>query len=337
MTALSLPERPALQPPVYTRLPKPAAARVPRWTAVLDPPEHAARWRIALRPLLPDWQLADPDDADALARSQVLLTWRPAPQLLCALPRLQLVQVLGAAPDAVLRTRLPSCVRVARTCGAHQVRQTVEYALAAVMHYHRGFDVYAAQQRRQQWLARPIRTADERRVGVMGLGQVGSAVAAQLAQLGFRVRGWSRTEHKVQGVDTFHGAAGLETFLRATEILVCLLPLTDHTRGMLGSPLFDALPPGARLVHMGPSEQLVLDDVAAALDDGRLAHAMVDGFDAATAAGEHPLWQHERVAVTPQVAGGLRPEIGATLVARNLQRWVRNEALLNQVDRARGY
>jgi glyoxylate/hydroxypyruvate reductase A len=336
MTAISLPERLALQQ-------APQAARPcvppPRWAAVLDPPGQAARWRIALRPLLPGWELADADNAEALANSQVLLTWRAAPHLLQAMPRLQLVQVLGASPDALLCSRLPPGVRVARTCGAHQVRQAVEYALAAVLHYHRGFDRYTTQQRQQDWQPLPIRTADERRVGVMGLGQLGSAVATQLAGLGFRVRGWSRSEHQLPGVDTFHGAAGLETFLRATEILVCLLPLTDHTRGLLGSPLFDALPPGARLVHMGAGEQLVLDDVQAALDDGRLAHATLDGFDADTGAPlqAHGLWQHPRITATPRVAGGLRPEIGAGLVARNLQRWARDEALLHVVDRKKGY
>lgn len=327
MTAICIPERLALQQPRH--------APPPRWTAVLDPPGDAARWRQALHLLLPHWHLADPRDDGALARSQVLLTANPSPRLLQALPRLQFVQVLGGSAAAVLDARLPPAVRIARTCGDHPLRQAVEYALAAVMSYHRGFDVYAAQQRQPCWRPLPVRTADERRVGVMGLGRVGAAVAQQLAQLGFRVRGWSRHEHPLAGVDTFHGSAGLVDFLRATEILVCLLPLTAHTCGLLDRGVFDALPAGARLVHMGSQRQCVLPHLLAALDDGRLAHATLDDTDEPQA--PCPLRQHPRVTLTPHVAGRLRPETGAALVARNLQRWARNDTLLDAVDRARGY
>ena len=202
MTAICVPERLALQHPLPGRVPHRPHEHAPRWTAVLDPPDQAARWRQALRTLLPHWHLADPSDTEALARSQVLLTGCQNPGLLATLPRLQLVQVLGGSPEAVLGARLPATVCIARTCGAHQLRQAVEYALSAVLHYHRGFDVYAAQQRQPCWRPLPVRTADERRVGVMGLGRLGSAVALQLAQLGFRVRGWSRNEHRLPGADT---------------------------------------------------------------------------------------------------------------------------------------
>jgi len=340
MTAVCAPERQALQQPLPGRLLHPLREHAPRWIAVLDPPGQAARWRQALRPLLPHWHLADPGDTDMLAQSKVLLTGCPSPSLLATLPRLQVVQVLGGGAEAVLRARLPATVRIARTCGAHQVRQTVEYALTAVMNYHRGFDVYAAQQPQQCWRPLPVRTADERRVGVMGLGRLGSAVALQLAQLGFRVRGWSRNEHPLRGVDTFHGPAGLEPFLMANEILVCLLPLTEQTRGLLSRHVFDALPPGARLVHMGSHRQCQPHDLLAALNDGRLAHATLDDAEAHDDHGLQdlqPLRQHPRVTITPNVASRLRPETGAALVARNLHRWTRNEALLDVVDRDRGY
>ena len=327
MTAICIPERLALQQPLH--------APPPGWTAALDPPGDAARWRQALRLLLPHWHLADPMDDEALARSQVLLSANPSARLLQALPRLQFVQVLGGSAAAVLDARLPPTVRIARTCGSHPLRQAVEYALASVMNYHGGFDVYAAQQRQPCWRPLPVRTADERRVGVMGLGRVGSAVAQQLAQLGFRVRGWSRTEHPLAGVDTFHGSTGLVDFLRATEILVCLLPLTSHTCGLLNRGVFDALPGGARLVHMGSQRQCVLPHLLAALNDGRLAHATLDDTDASQA--PCPLRLHPRVTLTPHVAGRLRPETGAALVARNLRRWERNDTLLDAVDRARGY
>lgn len=327
MTAICLPERRALQQPLH--------APHPRWTAVLDPPGEPARWRQALRLLLPHWHLADPLDDGALARSQVLLTANPSPRLLQSLPRLEFVQVLGGCAAGVLDARLPAAVRIARTCGSHQVRQAAEYALTAVMTYHRGFDIYASQQRQPCWRPLPVRTADERRVGVMGLGRVGSAVAGLLAQLGFRVRGWSRHEHAMAGVDTFHGNAGLVDFLRATEILVCLLPLTAHTCGLLDRSVFDALPAGARLVLMGSQRHCVLPHLLTALDDGRLAHVTLDDTDEPS--GAHPLRQHPRVTLTPQVVGRLRPETGAAVVARNLQRWARGEALLDAVDRARGY
>ncbi|HET7867250.1 MAG TPA: NAD(P)-dependent oxidoreductase, partial [Burkholderiaceae bacterium] len=157
----------------------------------------------------------------------------------------------------------------------------------------------------------------------------------QLAQLGFRVRGWCRHPHGLAGVDSFHGSAGLTDFLRATEILVCALPLTAQTCGLLDRGVFAALPTGARLVHMGSRRQCVLPHLLAALDGGQLAHATFD--DTEEPQEPCPLRQHPRVTLTPQVVGRLRPETGAALVARNLQRWARDEALLDAVDRARGY
>ena len=182
-----------------------------------------------------------------------------------------------------------------------------------------------------------MKTAAERRVGVLGLGSLGQATLAQLVALGFECAGWSRSRHAIEGVRCLAGAAELGPFLAHTDILVCLLPLTDETRGFLNASLFERLPTGAALVHAGRGPQLVVPDLLAALDAGHLSEAVLDVTDPEPLPPGHPLWLHERVRITPHIASMTQPLSAAHAVIDNLRRFQRGQALLGQVDRKRGY
>jgi glyoxylate/hydroxypyruvate reductase A len=196
---------------------------------------------------------------------------------------------------------------------------------------------YRRAQQRREWKALPVKTAGERRVGVLGLGSLGQAVLAQLTALNFDCAGWSRSRHAIDGVRCFAGEAELPSFLERTEILVCLLPLTGETRGFLNWSLFAHLPQGAALVHVGRGPQLVVPDLLKALDSGRIADAVLDVTDPEPLPAEHPLWSHERVRITPHIASVTQPVSAARVVLENLRRFARGEALAGLVDRARGY
>ena len=179
--------------------------------------------------------------------------------------------------------------------------------------------------------------AGSRRIGIMGLGVLGQAVLEALGRFGFSLAGWSRSVHTVPGVACHAGAAGLPAFLAGCDILVCLLPLTPQTRGILNAGLFNELPRGAAVVNVGRGPHLVADDLLAALEQGQISAAVVDVTDPEPPPPQHPFWSHPRIWLTPHIASTVQPESGADAVIANIRRHLRGEAPIGLVDRARGY
>jgi glyoxylate/hydroxypyruvate reductase A len=217
------------------------------------------------------------------------------------------------------------------------IRGMVEYVTHAVLDLHRDMPAYRRAQQRAQWQPLPVKTAGERRVGVLGLGSLGQAVLAQLAAFGFDSAGWSRSQHAIEGVRCLSGPAGLNDLLAHSDILVCLLPLTDETRGFLNAALFERLPRGAAVVHVGRGPQLVVPHLLAALDAGHLSEVVLDVTDPEPLPPAHPLWSHAHVRITPHIASMTQPASAARVVIDNLRRFERGEPLVGLVDRARGY
>ena len=171
----------------------------------------------------------------------------------------------------------------------------------------------------------------------MGLGALGSHLARVLRDQGFAVSGWSRSAHAIDGITTYAGPEALDIFLSAPDVLVCLLPLTDATRGILNRRLFDNVKPGAALVHCGRGEHLVVDDLLSALDQGHLRGAVLDVFAQEPLPAASPLWAHPRVVVTPHMASGAQPAVIVGQIFDNLQRVRSGQPVLYTVDRSAGY
>ena len=208
--------------------------------------------------------------------------------------------------------------------------------------HHRRQRLYDAQQRERVWRAHDQPAAGEVTVGIMGLGVIGASAAAVLGQLGFKVAGWSRTPKKLPGVETFHGNAGLDAFLARTEILVCLLPRTRDTEGILNLALFrklkrDGAAGGAFLINAGRGPLQVDADILAALDEGTLAGATLDVFPHEPLPPDSALWAHPKVTITPHNAGDISPRVFAPHVIAQIERFERGLPLENLVDRTRGY
>jgi glyoxylate/hydroxypyruvate reductase A len=217
------------------------------------------------------------------------------------------------------------------------VEGMVEYVTQAVLTIHRDLFDYAAQQRDQVWREHPVRAAASRRVGVLGLGTLGQAVLDTLRRFGFPCAGWSRTPRTLDGVDCYAGDAALDAFLARTDILICLLPLTDSTRGLLGARVFDALPAGASLVQVGRGPQLDSAALLAALASGRLDSAILDVTDPEPLPPGHPFWTHPRIRLTPHIASATRPDTAVDAVLANLARHRAGQPMIGVVDRTRGY
>ena len=266
-----------------------------------------------------------------------LAAWEPPTDIAVRFPNLRLLFSSGAGVDQFDFSKLPAALPVVRMIEPGIIHGMVEYATHAVLDVHRDMPAYRRAQQRRQWQPLPVKTAAERRVGVLGLGSLGQAVLAQLVGLGFDCAGWSRSQHAVDGVHCFAGADALDAFLARSDILVCLLPLTDATRGFLDGRLFARLPRGAALVHVGRGPQLVTGDLLAALDSGHLAEAVLDVTDPEPLAPTDPLWSHERVRITPHIASMTVAATAARVVLDNLRRFARGEPLIGSVDRTRGY
>jgi glyoxylate/hydroxypyruvate reductase A len=277
-----------------------------------------------------------PDIGDAHA-VRYLAAWVPPDDLATRFPNLELLFSTGAGVDQFDFAALPPMLPVDRMVEPGIVQGMVEYVTHAILDLHRDMPAYRRSQQRRQWQPIPVRTAAECRVGVLGLGSLGQAVLAQLVALGFDAAGWSRSRHDVPGVRCYAGEGELATFLSRTQVLVCLLPLTDATRGLLNAALFDMLPRGASLVHVGRGPQLVTADLRHALDAGQLAEAVLDVTDPEPLPEADPLWSHPRVRITPHIASMTQPQSSAHVVIDNLRRHARAEAPVGLVDRVRGY
>ena len=209
----------------------------------------------------------------------------------------------------------------------------VEYVTLATLALHRDWLTYAAQQREGRWQALRTRVASERRVGVLGLGVLGQAVLTRLASFGFQCAGWSRSSRALDGIECFAGAETLPAFLTRTDILVCLLPLTDATRHILNRDLFAQLPRGAALINTGRGGHLQQDHLLEALESGQLSAAVLDVADPEPLAADYPLWHHPRVMLTPHVASMTQPDSAVEVVLDNLRRHREGEPLIGLVDR----
>lgn len=277
-----------------------------------------------------------PDIGDAQA-VRYLAAWEPPADLATRFPQLALLFSTGAGVDQLDLAALPPQLPVVRMVEPGIVQGMVEYVTHAVLDLHRDMPAYRRAQQQRQWQALRVLPAAERRVGVLGLGALGQAVLAQLAALGFDLAGWSRSRHAVRGVIGHAGSAELGPFLARTQILVCMLPLTDATRGMLDAALFAALPRGASLVHVGRGPQLVAADLLQALDSGQLAEAVLDVTDPEPLPPDDALWLHPQVQITPHIASMTQPTSAARATIANLRRHARGEPLVGLVDRGRGY
>ena len=274
------------------------------------------------------------DAADVVA----VAAWHPPAGLLGSLPNLRLMASIGAGTEHILRCPgLPASVPITRIVDPEQARGMAHYMLWAALHYHRGFDQMAAQQRQGLWRMPAQTPAAEFAVGVMGLGGMGLQTATCLRDAGFAVSGWSRSARSVAGIATCAGDAALAGFLAPLDLVICLLPLTPQTRGLCNTNFFAAMKPGAAFVNAGRGEQVVLPDLLAALDCGHVRGAVLDVFDTEPIASTDPLWTHPGLVITPHMASSASDHTIARQIVSNTWRVSLGQLPAHVMDREAGY
>jgi glyoxylate/hydroxypyruvate reductase A len=268
--------------------------------------------------------------------------WKPVPGELAAFPNLRVIFNLGAGVDALMADSSLPGVPLVRVAVADLTARMTEYVVLHVLMHHRQELYLRASQREKRWAPKSQWPAGAISVGIMGLGTLGAHAAQALAHLGFRVAGWSRSERKIDGVECFHGEEGLDAFLRRTNILVCLLPLTPGTRHILNRKLFAKLdrtgPIGAPvLINAGRGGLQNEADILQCLDDGTLGAVSLDVYATEPLPADSRFWIHPKVVLTPHNAADTDPDEISKYVARQIERFEAGGALDNIVDRGRGY
>lgn len=295
-----------------------------QWQALFAEQAADIEWRA-----WPD--IGDPRDIRYLA------AWQAPDDLDTLLPNLQVLFALSAGVDQLDLGRLPTSLPVVRLLDPGITQGMCEYASFAVLSLHRDMLRYRQQQTEKRWQAHRLVPAAKRRIGVMGLGLQARQILASLQPYGFALSGWARSRHRIPRVDCFAGAEQLPAFLGQCDIVLCVLPLTERTEGILDRQLFQHLPKGAALVNMGRGGHLVEEDLLDALASGQLSAAVLDVLQQEPAAPDHPFWHHPQILLTPHIAAMTQPESAFAVLLENIRRHQRGEPMLGQIDREQGF
>lgn len=300
-------------------------------------------WKSAMQKVAPGldvrvWQqgMASQPDVEFAA------AWLPPPHVLKDLPNLKVIFSLGAGVDAILKDPTLPDTPIVRVNDDDLTMRMTEYVVLHVLMHHRQQRRLDANQKQGLWDSFPTHAASSLSVGILGLGVLGEASALRLRDLGFQVAGWSRSRKTIEGVQSFAGASELDAFLARTDVLVCLLPATTETDGIINRALIRKLsrkgPFGAPyFINAGRGRQQVAADILAAIDAGDLYGATLDVFTVEPLPAADPLWSHPKVTVTPHCAADSDPEVICRYIAQQIERHQRGEPLQNLVDRSRGY
>jgi glyoxylate/hydroxypyruvate reductase A len=294
-------------------------------------------WLKALQALLPRAHLRvwQPGDAEA---ADYAVVWKPPLELL-RLPGLQAVFSLGAGVDAITQfgSAIPASVQVVRLNDAGMGEQMAEYVSWAVLGYFRRFDDYARQRQQNEWRFLKPYPREQFTVGLLGMGVLGQRIAASLSHFGFPVLGWSRSAKTVAGVQSFVGEAELDPFLRASRVLVCILPLTPQTAGLINRANLEKMPQGGYVINVARGPHVVEEDLLALVQNGHIAGATLDVFANEPLPPEHPFWSEPRITITPHVAAVTLRQVSLAQIAGKIEQLQAGQPIDGLVDVIKGY
>jgi glyoxylate/hydroxypyruvate reductase len=300
-------------------------------------------WAVKMRGSMPDRSVRVWPEMGNTAEIHYAAAWLPPANVLKDLPNLKVIFSLGAGVDAILSDpTLPRHIPIVRVNDPDLTMRMSEHVVMHVLMHHRQQRRIEENQRNRKWDAFATHAASALRVGVMGLGVLGQDAATKLAMMGFPTAGWSRTRKIISGVECFAGASELDAFLARTDVLVCLLPATAETDGILNTALIRKLsrcgPFGAPIIiNAGRGRQQVEEDILAALDSGELHGASLDVFHKEPLPKDSRFWTHSKVMLTPHSAADSDPATICNYVARQIARFETDGHLENLVDVTRGY
>ena len=299
--------------------------------------ETPDRWLPELTRMLPQDRFFTAEKFEP-AEIDIALVARPQPGIVARLDNLKLAQSLWMGVDGLLAdASFPRSKPLARLIDPGMVAAMVESVAAHALDYHRHHYVYRAQKAGKKWHRLPQYMASDRTIGILGMGVLGTAVARKFLEFGFNVIGWKRSPGQIPGIDCRSGSEAMGELLGACEIVVCLLPLTAQTRGVLNAAAFARMPKGGCIINVARGPQVDNADLIKALDSGQLAHAYLDVFDHEPLPVESALWAHPSISITPHTAALTEPRTAIAEVAANIERIRAGQPALHLVNFDAGY
>lgn len=305
---------------------------------IVSPGKDPENWVKALKNQHPGMNIyVYPEEHDP-EEVEFALCWNHPRGLFKNYPNLKVVASMGAGVDHIVNDPgLPEDVKITRVVDEMLTNDMSDFVLSQVMNHVRGLHEYAKAQTEKKWKTFQYKRPKDTKVGIMGLGVLGNDTATKLTRNGFDVYAWTRTEKDCESVTCFHGKDQLEDFLKNSEILVCLLPLTEDTENILNADLFDLLPEGAYVINVARGQHLVEHDLMEMIDKGHLSGAALDVFREEPLPEEHPFWEHPRINITPHIASLTNPESVIPQIVENYERMKEHEPLKNTVEMKKGY
>ena len=297
-------------------------------------------WRELMGAEIPGIDFRIHPDTGNPADIEMTLIWRYALDELKTFPNLKLIASLGAGVDHLVgedRHHLPDGMPIVRLVDPYMTAQMTEWCLMAVLNHNRHWDAYRKLHGERNYEEIVARPPADLTIGILGLGELGCDLAAVLARVGYRVKGWSRSAKEIDGIACYHGADRLAEFLSHCDIVVCLLPLTAETTGILNARTFSQMKPGAYIVNAARGGHIVEPDLITAIDAGHIAGATLDVQQTEPMPDVHPFWYHPRIMTFPHVAAITIAHSCAPQIAENYRRMKDGRPYLNLVDLDRGY
>ena len=295
-------------------------------------------WLVALGKALPlaDIRLWHEEDT---APADYAVVWKPPAAMLRGRTDLKAIFNLGAGVDAILQLRddLPAQVPIVRLDDAGMAIQMAEYVTYAVLRHFRRFDEFDAQSRDHQWRFLKPRDKKELSIGILGMGVLGARIADALLHFGFDVHSWSRSRKQIDLVHSYAGSDEFNEFLAESNIVICVLPLTDDTRGLLDRDALAMLPKGAYVINVARGAHIVERDLLDLIEEGHLAGAMLDVFDDEPLPSDHAFWREPRISITPHIAALTLRGDSVRQIATKIKLLESGQPIAGMVDRSKGY
>lgn len=305
---------------------------------IIAPTMKVTTWAAKIKAAAPSIDLRVWPEYGARDDIDFILCWRPPQGELRQYPRLKCIASMGAGVDHILSDpQLPPHTPITRIVHPSMPQSMSEYVIMSVLNHIRHTNRHRLQQSRKIWRVKVPLMAADTRIGVMGLGQLGQDAARKFVGLGFPVSGWSRAPKQIDQVDTYAGQASLPDFLESANVLICMLPLTPETQGILNRPVFETLPAGAYVINVARGPHLVEPDLLDMLASGHLSGACLDVFNQEPLPPTHPFWDHPKITITPHISSLTNPKAVVPQIVDNYNRVMSDKPLKYVIDRKRGY
>ncbi|MDC0008129.1 glyoxylate/hydroxypyruvate reductase A [bacterium] len=295
-------------------------------------------WKKAIHHTNPSIEVFDYNEEHPKNQITMALVWKHPPGSLGAYPNLKCIASAGAGVDFIFEDKsIPSYLPITRVVDMMLARDMSEHVVALIFAHLKNLNNYQRDQMNEVWNPKPYLRIGDFTVGILGLGELGSVLANDLVRFGFKTQGWSRSQKILDNVKTFSGNEELSDFLSTTEVLVCLLPLTEETKGILNTALFTQLPKGAYVINVARGGHLVDDDLLSMLDSEHLSGASLDVFHQEPLDKSHPFWKHSKIHITPHCASVSDTKSVVPQILENYESLSSDKPLINLVSREKGY